>query len=173
MGGRAAEAIVMGDITSGASGDIRMVTKTARHMVCDWGMTDLGPVAYGENKDHVFLGQEIQRSQNYSEETAQKIDHAIHLIVDKQYQRSVAILEEHRISLDVCAEALLEHETIEGKHVQEILEHGEIRSPIIKREPLSEEIEPEVEEEGHSAKDAQEKPGDGLATGEAPAGAPA
>ena len=48
--------IIMGDITSGASGDIKMVTKTARHMVCDWGMTELGPVAYGENKDHVFLG---------------------------------------------------------------------------------------------------------------------
>ena len=74
MGGRAAEEIVIGDITSGASGDIRMVTKTARHMVCDWGMTELGTVAYGENKDHVFLGQEVARSQNYSEETAQRID---------------------------------------------------------------------------------------------------
>ncbi|MGC6505327.1 MAG: ATP-dependent zinc metalloprotease FtsH [Coraliomargaritaceae bacterium] len=173
MGGRAAEAIVMGDITSGASGDIRMVTKTARHMVCDWGMTDLGPVAYGENKDHVFLGQEIQRSQNYSEETAQKIDHAIHSIVDDQYQRSLAILEKHRQALDVCAEALLEHETIEGKHVQEILEHGKICSPIIKREPISEDAEVEPEEEKPPAKDSQEKPDDGLAAGEAPAGVPA
>ena len=163
----------MGDITSGASGDIRMATKTARHMVCDWGMTDLGPVAYGENKDHVFLGQEIQRTQNYSEETAQKIDHAIHLIVDEQYQRAHGILEEHRRELDVCAEALLEHETIEGKHVQEILEHGEIRSPIIKRELAAPEPEAEPEAETQSAQDEKDSRDDGLAAGEAPAGAPA
>ncbi|TVP79517.1 MAG: ATP-dependent metallopeptidase FtsH/Yme1/Tma family protein, partial [Puniceicoccaceae bacterium] len=115
MGGRAAEEIVMGDITSGASGDIRMVTKTARHMVCDWGMTELGPVAYGDNKDHVFLGQEVARNQNYSEETAQKIDTAIFQIVEKQYARALEILKEYRKALDVCAEMLLEHETIDGK----------------------------------------------------------
>lgn len=174
MGGRAAEEIVMGDITSGASGDIRMVTKTARHMVCDWGMTDLGPVAYGDNKDHVFLGQEVARNQNYSEQTAQKIDNAIHDIVEKEYKRSLVILKEHRKSLDICAEALLEHETIDGKHVHEILEFGEIRSPIIKREPA----EPEGEEEEQNAEEpkkaAQKDEGKGgLAGEEAPAGAPA
>ncbi|MEO0510201.1 MAG: ATP-dependent zinc metalloprotease FtsH [Verrucomicrobiota bacterium] len=173
MGGRAAEEIEMGDITSGASGDIRMVTKTARHMVCDWGMTDLGPVAYGENKDHVFLGQEVARSQNYSEETAQKIDSAIHTIVDEQYHRSLDILNEHRKALDVCAQALLDHETIDGKHVHEILEFGEIRSPIIKREIP----EPEAEEDEKEAdvKEAASEKNDegGLAGEEAPAGAPA
>ena len=76
MGGRYAEEIVMGDITSGASGDIKMVTKTARHMV-DWGMTELGPVAYGENKDHVFLGQK-SKDLKYSEATAIQIDQKIH-----------------------------------------------------------------------------------------------
>ena len=173
MGGRAAEEIVMGDITSGASGDIRMVTKTARHMVCDWGMTELGPVAYGENKDHVFLGQEVARSQNYSEQTAQKIDNAIHDIVEKEYKRSLEILNEHRRALDVCAEALLEHETIDGKHVHEILEFGEIRSPIVKREPA--EPEPEAEEDAEEPKKTTKKDGDkgGLAGEEAPAGAPA
>jgi cell division protease FtsH len=173
MGGRAAEEIVMGDITSGASGDIRMVTKTARHMVCDWGMTELGPVAYGENKDHVFLGQEVARSQNYSEQTAQKIDNAIHDIVEKEYKRSLEILNEHRKALDVCAEALLEHETIDGKHVHEILEFGEIRSPIVKREPA--EPEPEAEEDAEEPKKTTKKDGDtgGLAGEEAPAGAPA
>lgn len=175
MGGRAAEEIVMGDITSGASGDIRMVTKTARHMVCDWGMTDLGPVAYGENKDHVFLGQEIQRSQNYSEETAQKIDKAIHLIVDEQYCRCLEILKENRRALDVCAEALLEHETIDGKHVHEILEKGEILSPVVKRENPDPNEEPEVEPEEASGKKKTKEDEDesGLAGDEAPAGAPA
>ncbi len=173
MGGRAAEEIVMGDITSGASGDIRMVTKTARHMVCDWGMTELGPVAYGENKDHVFLGQEVARSQNYSEETAQKIDKAIHEIVEKEYKRSLDILNEHRKALDVCAEALLEHETIDGKHVHEILEFGEIRSPIIKREVT--EPEPDSEEDSDEPKKVSKEDDDkgGLAGEEAPVGAPA
>lgn len=173
MGGRAAEEIVMGDITSGASGDIRMVTKTARHMVCDWGMTDLGPVAYGENKDHVFLGQEIQRSQNYSEETAQKIDKAIHVIVDEQYRRCLEILKENRRALDVCAEALLEHETIDGKHVHEILEHGEIRSPVVKREAPESDEEVDEEEASEKKKAREDEDNGGLAGGEAPAGAPA
>ncbi|MFO8028158.1 MAG: ATP-dependent zinc metalloprotease FtsH [Opitutales bacterium] len=173
MGGRCAEEIVMGDITSGASGDIRMVTKTARHMVCDWGMTELGPVSFGETKDHVFLGQEMQRSQNYSEETAQKIDKVIHGIVEEQYHRCLKILNENRKGLDVCAEALLEHETIEGRHVHEILEHGEIRSPIIKRDiPETEPEEPSEEEKKKKAAE-EEKDKGGLAGDEAPAGAPA
>ncbi|WP_269524701.1 ATP-dependent zinc metalloprotease FtsH [Coraliomargarita parva] len=173
MGGRVAEELVMGDITSGASGDIRMVTKVARHMVCDWGMTDLGPVAYGENKDHVFLGQEIQRSQNYSEETAQKIDKAIHDIVEEQHKRCREILTENRHALDVCAEALLEHETIDGKHVQEILEFGEIRSPVIKRE-VPEPKDDEAEDEPEAKKKPEGNKDDGGLAGEsAPAGAPA
>jgi len=171
MGGRAAESIVVGDITSGASGDIRMVTKTARHMVCDWGMTELGPVAYGDNKDHVFLGQEVARNQNFSEQTAQKIDNAIHEIVEGQYNRSLDILNEHRKALDICAEALLAHETIEGKHVHEILEFGEIRSSIIKRE-LSIPV-PEEEAKSQISPSDEEEDQSGLPGGETPAGAPA
>ena len=174
MGGRAAEEIVMGDITSGASGDIRMVTKIARHMVCDWGMTDLGPIAFGENKDHVFLGQEIQRSQNYSEETAQKIDKLICEIVEEQYRRSLEILNEHRTGLNVMAEALLEHETIDGKHVHEILQYGEMRSPIVKREITPPEPDEDDDEEEERKKKQKEEEDDGdLAGDEAPAGAPA
>ena len=176
MGGRAAEEIVMGDITSGASGDIRMVTKTARHMVCYWGMTDLGPVAYGENKDHIFLGQEIERSQNYSEETAQKIDKAIHDIVEEQYHRSLDILKKHRKELDTCAEALLEHETIDGKHVLEILEFGEIRSPIVKREIANENtVGSEGDGVGELAVEEDNKDNDKgeLAGDDTPVGAPA
>lgn len=174
LGGRGAEEIVMDDITSGASGDIRMVTKIARHMVCDWGMTELGMVAYGENKDHVFLGQEIQRSQNYSEETAQKIDSKIFEIVNAQYQRCLDILNKERAALNMVAEALLEHETIDGKHVQEILEFGEIRSPIIKREVIESEPEAKSDDEGGKKKKPKEDDDKGgLAGEEAPAGAPA
>jgi cell division protease FtsH len=173
MGGRCAEEIVFDDITSGASGDIKMVTKTARHMVCDWGMTELGTVALGENKDHVFLGQEIQRSQNYSESTAIKIDNKISEIVDIQHHRALDILKENREALDVCAQALLEHETIEGKHVYEILEFGEIRSPIVETRSITEEASEESDSNDLKTEEPANKEDDGLEGDESPIQAPA
>ncbi len=131
LGGRVAEELVLADVSSGAAGDIKRITKIARHMVCDWGMSELGPIAFGENQDTVFLGREITRTENYSEETARRIDEAIHRIIDEQYQRTRGLLAEHRPALALIAAALLEHETIEGKHVLEILQFGEIRSPIV------------------------------------------
>ena len=134
MGGRVAEEVIFDDITSGASQDIKMATEIARHMVCDWGMSDMGPVAYGENQDHIFLGKEITRDQNYSEKTAQRIDSEIYKIIDKQYKLSTELVTERRDALEKIAQALLEYETIEGKHVDEIIEYGEIRSPVFKKE---------------------------------------
>jgi cell division protease FtsH len=131
FGGRIAEEVVLGDITSGASSDILQATKLARSMVCDWGMSPLGPIAYGENHDTVFLGREITRSENFSEETARMIDIEIHKIVDEQYTRAKSIIMEKRAALDKIAAALLQYETIEGRHVLEILEFGEIRSPVL------------------------------------------
>jgi len=129
--GRIAEEIVLNDISNGASGDIVMVTKIARHMVCDWGMSSLGMVAYGESSDTVFLGREITRNQAYSEETARKIDAEVYRIVDEQYKRAKEIVLQHRDALDKIAAALLEHETLEGRHVLEIIQHGEMRSPVV------------------------------------------
>jgi cell division protease FtsH len=174
MGGRSAEEIVMGDITSGASGDIRMVTSTARHMVCDWGMTDLGPIAFGESQSHAYMGTQSDGSKNYSEQTAQRIDKKIHEIVQAQYERSLEILNEHRAALDTMADALLEHETIDGVHVKEILDHGKMLSPVIKRE--IEAVEPEPEEADAGAietKTGEDDDKDGLAADEAPAPSPA
>jgi len=131
LGGRIAEELVIGDVSSGAAGDIKQITKIARHMVCDWGMSPLGPVAYGDHHDTVFLGRDIARSENISEETSRKIDAEIHRIIDTEYARAKQILESHRTALDKIAEALLEHETLDGKHVLEILNFGEIRSPIL------------------------------------------
>ena len=107
-----------------------MATKLARRMVCDWGMSDLGFVAFGANQDHIFLGKEIARDQNYSESTAQRIDTEIKRIIDQEYARAQGIIEKHRKALDVIAAALLEHETIEGDHVREIVDFGEIRSEV-------------------------------------------
>lgn len=172
MGGRAAEELVLGDITSGASGDIKMATKIARRMVCDWGMTDLGPVAYGENQDHIFLGKEISRDQNYSEATAQKIDQQIHDLVESQHQRARDILKDHREELDILGEALLKHETLEGIHVKEILEYKEIRSPIRLGETGEPEPDPEDSREKEKEKKAK-RPKEDLGPGSEPAGAPA
>ncbi|WP_438482278.1 ATP-dependent zinc metalloprotease FtsH [Oleiharenicola lentus] len=135
MGGRIAEEMVTGDFSNGAYGDLKQATRIARAMVCDYGMSDLGPVAMGENQDTVFLGRDITRSQQISEDTARKIDDAISGILHSQYKRAQEIIGEHRAALDKIAGALLEHETIEGRHVLEIVQHGEIRSPISSEKP--------------------------------------
>jgi cell division protease FtsH len=136
MGGRIAEELVTGDFTNGAYGDIKQATKIARAMVCDYGMSDLGPIAMGENQDTVFLGRDITRSQHISEDTARRVDAAVSEIINGQYRRAQQIITEHRAALDKIAQALIEHETIEGKHVMEIMKQGEIVSPIV-RESLS------------------------------------
>src|SRR5690606_11550536 len=138
LAGRIAEEIVFDDISNGAASDIKQVTRTARHMVCDWGMSPLGPIAYGENQDTVFLGRDITRHESYSQETARRIDDEVKKIVSEQYERATDILNERRAALDGIAEALLEYETIEGKHVMEIIEHGELRSPVISTKPIEE-----------------------------------
>ena len=172
MGGRAAEEIEIGDITSGAAGDIRMATNIARSMVCDWGMSDLGMISFGDKQDQVFLGKELSRAQNYSEETAQKIDIAIKTIIDDQYSRARKILENNVQALHTSAEALLEHETIEGKHIHEILDEGKIISPIINSSSKTEDETEEAKEsdEGETKEDSKE---DDLDTGVQPAGVPA
>ncbi len=145
MGGRVAEELQMGDVTSGAAGDIKTATKLARHMVCDWGMSPMGPIAFGENQEHIFLAKEITRTQNYSEETARRIDAEITAIMDGQYQRAREILTQRRAALDAVAAALLEHETIEGKHVHEILDFGALRSPVTPSTAKPAPVDPEKE----------------------------
>lgn len=130
MAGRIGEEMETNDFSNGAANDIKQATKIARHMVCDWGMSDLGPVSWGENQDQVFLAKEITRTHNFSESTAEKIDQAVSDIIKSQFNRAEGIIGEHREALQKIAEALLEFETIEGVHVSEIIEFGEIRTPI-------------------------------------------
>ncbi|MES2694555.1 MAG: ATP-dependent zinc metalloprotease FtsH [Verrucomicrobiota bacterium] len=131
MGGRIAEALITGDISNGAYGDIKQATKIAKAMVCDYGMSDLGPISFNENQDTVFLGRDITRSHHVSEETARRIDAAVAEIVTTQYTRAEQIIADNRPALDKVGQALLEHETIDGKHVLEILQFGEVRSPVL------------------------------------------
>lgn len=129
MGGRVAEEIVFGDITSGASSDLSEASRIARLMVCNWGMSEaIGPQSFGKNQELMFLGREINKTQSYSEDTAQRIDEEISLLLRNSYQRATDIITENRDKLDMIAEHLLIEETIDGRDVEEIVAHGRVFS---------------------------------------------
>ncbi len=130
MGGRVAEEIVFGDVTTGAAGDIKMATAMARKMVCEWGMSEkLGMVEYGEHEDYVFLGRELTRNRDYSEATAEEIDHEVRRLLDDAYQTAKQALIANRDHLDAIAKSLLEYETLDGSQIKELIEHGELINP--------------------------------------------
>ena len=143
-----------------------------KKVVQNWGMSELGMISFGDKQDQVFLGKELSRAQNYSEETAQKIDYAIKEIIDDQYTRAKKILNDNIDALHKSASALLEHETIEGKHIHEILDKGEIISPVIKTIPLSQESEKDKKDVEEEKEDDKSKD-DGLGAGPEPVGVPA
>jgi cell division protease FtsH len=124
MGGRVAEELVFGKekVTSGAASDIEQATKLARMMVTRWGLSDeLGTVAYGENQDEVFLGYQVSRQQNISEETSRKIDMEIRKLVEAGYAEANQILQEKRADLETLARGLLEFETLAGDEIKDLL----------------------------------------------------
>jgi cell division protease FtsH len=122
MGGRVAEEIVFGDITSGAENDIQKATQMARRMVTQWGMSDkLGNVAMGHREELVFLGRDLGEQRNYSEEVAAIIDEEIRSIVNHGYQTATAILTQQRHKMDVVVEKLKVVETLDGKELDELL----------------------------------------------------
>jgi cell division protease FtsH len=130
MGGRVAEELVYGDVTSGAFGDIRQATSIARSMICEYGMSEnLGMVNYGEHQDYVFLGRDLSRSRDHSDETAKEIDREVKKLCDDAYARAMDILSKNRDKLEVIARALLEYETLDGSQIREILAHGRIINP--------------------------------------------
>jgi cell division protease FtsH len=130
MGGRVAEEMFLGDVSSGASGDIRMATWYARKMVCQWGMSEkMGMVEYGEHEDYVFLGRDISKSRDYSEATAQEIDREVRKLCDDAYARAKEIIITNREKLELIAKALLEFETLEGSQINDILQHGRMLNP--------------------------------------------
>ncbi len=130
MAGRIAEEMFMGHITTGAGNDIERATDLSRRMVCEWGMSQLGPLSFGKKEEQIFLGREIAQHRDYSEETALKIDAEVRLIVQNAYDRAKAVLEEKREMLVRIAEALLVREVLEGQEVFALI-RGEELSPRV------------------------------------------
>jgi cell division protease FtsH len=126
-----------------------MATWRARKMVCEWGMSEkMGMVEYGKNEDYVFLGSNLGQGREYSEATAQEIDAEVRKFCDDAYARAVKLLNEHRTALEIIAKALLEFETLDGKQVREIIEHGRMLTPPSAPKPRSSEPPPLKREEG-------------------------
>ncbi|NLM55488.1 MAG: ATP-dependent metallopeptidase FtsH/Yme1/Tma family protein [Firmicutes bacterium] len=146
LAGRAAEEIAIGEISTGAHNDLERVTKTARKMVMEWGMSDrLGPLTFGRpsGEDLVFLGRDISRDRNYSEEVAAAIDQEVREIVDNSYQRAMEILTQHRDKLDAVAQALLEKETLTREEFEAIMEGRELENIEEVKVPVTE-VQPEA-----------------------------
>ena len=122
LGGRAAEEIVFQQQTTGAGNDLEKATEMARKMVCEWGMSDkMGPLTFGKAEEHVFLGREMSRPKDYSEETAVLIDSEIKRIVTDCASRARQLLESNLEKLHVLARALLERETLDGEEINRVL----------------------------------------------------
>ena len=122
MGGRTAEEIFLGHITTGAGNDIERATDVARQMVCDWGMSELGPLSFGKKEEAIFLGREIAQHRDYSEDTAIRIDHEVKKIVTQAYDSARGILQTNREALERIAQALLEREVLDAAELKLLLE---------------------------------------------------
>ena len=155
LGGRLAEAIVIGDISTGASNDLEKATKIAHDMVTKYGMSDaIGPVNYSD-ADEVFLGRDFTSKQNYSEDLASKIDKEVRRIMDESYARGKKILEEHRDELDRVAGALLELETLDAEEFEDVFTGKRTASEIAEANGIKAKIRKEKEEK--EAKERKKK----------------
>ena len=133
MGGRIAEELIFGPsrVTTGASSDISMATNMARKMVTEWGMSDkLGPLAYGENEQEIFLGHSVTQKKNVSENTAQEIDKEIKKIVDESYKKARSIIKKNINQLHKLAKGLLHYETLTGEEIKDIIKGKKIKKSI-------------------------------------------
>ena len=121
MGGRLAEDIFLGKITTGASNDIERATELARRMVCEFGMSNLGPLTFGKKEEQIFLGREIAQHQDYSEDTAVKIDQEVKRIVMEQYERARQIILDNRDAMERLAQELLTRETLDAVQIRRVV----------------------------------------------------
>ena len=130
MGGRAAEELFLNTMTTGAGNDIERSTDLARKMVCEFGMSNLGPLTFGKKEEQIFLGREIAQHRDFSEDTAEKIDAEVRRFCDEAYQSAVKILSSNRDKLEKVAQALLEREVIDANEIQMIIEGKELPARV-------------------------------------------
>ena len=127
MGGRCAEEICLGEMTTGAGNDIERATEMARKMVCEWGMSDkMGPLTYGSKEEQVFLGKDMSSQKNFSDQTAKLIDQEVKTLVMDGYTRATDLLKNNRDVLEKMAQALLERETLDGQDIKDIISGKDI-----------------------------------------------
>jgi cell division protease FtsH len=144
MGGRAAEMLVFDELSTGARDDIEKATNLARKMVCEWGMSEaLGPIAYGQKEEQIFLGREIAQHRDYSEQTAMAIDTEVKSLVEGAYEKALSLLREHIDQLHGLSKNLIERETLDGDEIKLVLS-GEELPPRVVADPPS---RPRTEEE--------------------------
>jgi len=134
LAGNAAERLIFSEITTGASNDIKVATGMARRLVMTYGMSDeLGPIAYGEQHDMVFLGREISEQRNYSEDVARRIDEEVSKIIKEGYERATEVLNKYRSHLETIAKRLVKEETLEQEQfhdiVKDIIPAGKKQAP--------------------------------------------
>jgi cell division protease FtsH len=130
FGGRAAEKLIFNELTTGAGNDIERASQLARKMVCEWGMSDrLGPLTYGAKEEEIFLGREVTKHRDFSEDTANVIDDEVKKIVSSCMKRAEKILSENIDKLHRLSNALLEREILDGEEIDKIL-RGETLPPL-------------------------------------------
>ncbi|MBQ7124477.1 MAG: ATP-dependent zinc metalloprotease FtsH [Oscillospiraceae bacterium] len=148
LGGRVAEAIVLGDISTGASNDIERATRIARNMVTRYGFSEkLGPIVYGSDENEVFLGRDYGQNKHYSDDIASDIDCEIRRFVDEAYAKTESILRAHRDKLDAVAAVLMEKEKVSGEEFEEIMNPKPAEPEVLPEEPVIEETAAEVPSE--------------------------
>jgi cell division protease FtsH len=150
MGGRIAEEMTFGQITTGAQNDLEQATEMARKMVCEWGMSEaLGPLTYGRKEEAIFLGKEFNRHQDYSEATALKIDAEIKRVVTEQYGCATQLLTENKEALRRVAEALLEHEVLDAQQLRQLIAGEPLETkPAVSPTPPAREAKDEGDQRG-------------------------
>ena len=158
MGGRAAEEIFCDDISNGASNDIQVATSIARAMVCEWGMSDLGPIQYERDTGSVFLGRDYTNTQkNFSIETATKIDNEIRKIIDFAHDEAIRIIKENKDDVVLLAKTLIEHEQITGEEIDYLMEHRHLKRDEKKVENAPEVVEEKPVEEAPATEEVKDE----------------
>jgi cell division protease FtsH len=122
MAGRVAEMVFLNKTTTGAANDFEKATEIARKMVCQWGMSDLGPLTFGERDDLIFLGRDLAVNKNFSERTSERIDDEVKKIIMRNYNRTQDLIEKHKDKLVKIAEALLEKEVLSSEEINQIVD---------------------------------------------------